>query len=110
MATETTRQRADLGFASGLDDFNPAEWAPKPSQPPKARPKRTAQDIKDFEAIGFRSREPRAEAAETPAPRSPAFRHRRPWKRLCLRPQVRAGEGIKPHPDAAEPAGMPKSI
>lgn len=71
MATETTRQRADLGFASGLDDFNPAEWAPKPSQPPKARPKRTAQDIKDFEAIGFRSREPRAEAAETPAAEKP---------------------------------------
>lgn len=90
MATETTRQRADLGFASGLDDFNPAEWAPKPSQPPKARPKRTAQDIKDFEAIGFRSREPRAEAAETPAAEKPRIS---PQKAVEAALPPSAGEG-----------------
>lgn len=66
MTADVKRERADLGFASGLDDFNPSEWAPKPSQPPKARAKRTAQDIKDFEDIGFRSREPRKEPVSTP--------------------------------------------
>jgi hypothetical protein len=90
MATETTRQRADLGFASGLDEFNPAEWAPKPSQPPKARPKRTAQDIKDYEAIGFRSREPRTEATEPPAAEKPRIS---PQKAVEAALPPSAGEG-----------------
>jgi hypothetical protein len=58
------RQRADLGFADTLDEFDPSEWQPKPAttandKPPKAETKKAAA------AAGFRSREPQP-VAETP--------------------------------------------
>ena len=59
------KERADLGFADPLDDFNPAEWEPKAPKPDTRKPKpETAAKI--AEASGFKSREPR------PAPAEPA--------------------------------------
>lgn len=56
-----SKERADLGFADNLEDFNPAEWSPKPAKssnkrPPKAETRRAAT------AAGFQSREPQPES------------------------------------------------
>ena len=53
-----TKERADLGFGDALDDFNPAEFAPKPKPVKRANnaPKRAAA-TKAAEAAGFKSRE-----------------------------------------------------
>lgn len=58
----TMKERADLGFADALDDFDPAEWAPKPAtaSAPAPRPER-AGTRKAAAAAGFRSREPQPE-------------------------------------------------
>lgn len=75
------KERADLGFADALDDFDPAEWAPKPAAP-GPRPE-TAGTRKAAAAAGFRSREPQSglssglpsrlgRAGEVPAPEVPA--------------------------------------
>lgn len=47
------RERADLGFGSELDDFDPEIWQPQPRPAPQSEPglRRLA------EASGFRSRE-----------------------------------------------------
>ena len=60
-----TKQRANLGFGSDLDDFNPAEWQPKaPENPtPKLEPEVTRQAA---QAAGFQSRQA---AQDKPAPR-----------------------------------------
>lgn len=55
------KERADLGFADALDEFNPAEWSPRPAsavndKPPKAETRKAAA------AAGFRSREPQPAA------------------------------------------------
>lgn len=53
-----SKERADLGFADALEDFNPAEWKPAVSRPVNDRPKRE-EATKAAEAAGFRSREPK---------------------------------------------------
>ena len=58
-----SKERADLGFADALDDFNPDEWKPKETL--EKRPARKPEDAKAIEAMGFRSRE--AKAAPLPA-------------------------------------------
>ncbi len=66
-----SKERADLGFADNLEDFNPAEWSPKPAQNSNARPPK-AETRKAAVAAGFRSREPQPEperAGEGSAPR-----------------------------------------
>ena len=57
------KERADLGFADPLDDFNPAEWEPKPTKPQIRKPKpETAAKI--AEASGFKSREAKVVMSE----------------------------------------------
>ncbi|MCO6388260.1 stability/partitioning determinant [Aliihoeflea sp. 40Bstr573] len=52
------KQRADLGFADALDEFDPAEWLPAAaSANDKPAPVETSRAA---EAAGFRSREPKA--------------------------------------------------
>lgn len=51
------KERADLGFADALEDFDPAEWTAKPATKPAARPEKTGTR-KAAAAAGFRSREP----------------------------------------------------
>ena len=60
------RERADLGFSEALDEFDPAEWQPKPE--------RTASRAV-AEASGFRSGE--AQAPERAGEGSPVLRRRR---------------------------------
>ncbi|MCQ0990599.1 stability/partitioning determinant [Jiella marina] len=57
-----SKQRADLGFSDALDEFNPAEWSPKPAGETKPKP----ADTKAMEAMGFRSREPKQVMADAP--------------------------------------------
>lgn len=52
----TMKERADLGFADALDDFDPAEWAPVPAPAPRPETSGTREAAA---AAGFRSREPR---------------------------------------------------
>jgi hypothetical protein len=56
----TMKERADLGFADVLDEFDPAEWSPKPARTASVRPEK-AGTRKAAAAAGFRSREPRPE-------------------------------------------------
>lgn len=57
------RARADLGFSEALDEFDPAEWQPKPEKPVRQKPERTASRM-IAEASGFKSREaPKPERA-----------------------------------------------
>ena len=60
-----TKERANLGFADPLDDFNPADFAPKPKPIRRANdaPKREAT-VKAAEAAGFKSREAKTVLAE----------------------------------------------
>ena len=62
-----TKERADLGFADALDDFNPADFQPKPKPVKRANdaPAR-AEVAKAAEALGFKSRE--AKSAPEPEP------------------------------------------
>lgn len=50
------KERADLGFADALDDFNPADFQPKPVKRANDAPKRE-ETAKVAEALGFKSRE-----------------------------------------------------
>jgi hypothetical protein len=63
----TMKERADLGFADVLDEFDPAEWSPKPTRTATVRPEK-AGTRKAAAAAGFRSREPRTEPDPQPAP------------------------------------------
>lgn len=57
------KERADLGFASALDQFDPAEWQPKLEQPARQKPEKRASQLV-AEASGFKSREaPKTEIA-----------------------------------------------
>jgi len=69
------KERADLGFADALDDFNPAEWAPKPAPKPVSRLEKTGTR-KAAAAAGFRSREPRPEPEPDRAGEAPVRRRR----------------------------------
>ncbi|BCH14976.1 stability/partitioning determinant [Mesorhizobium sp. L-2-11] len=51
------KQRADLGFTDAFDDFDPAEWMPRPDMPANDKPPK-AETSKAAAAAGFRSREP----------------------------------------------------
>lgn len=53
-----TKERADLGFADALDDFNPADFQPK-SKPIKRTndAPRREETAKIAESLGFKSRE-----------------------------------------------------
>ncbi|UXN08115.1 stability/partitioning determinant [Bartonella sp. HY761] len=69
-----TKQRASLGFADSLDDFNLDEWAPKEKKADKAKDissngqeedtKQLASEIASqaAKAAGFKSREPKKAA------------------------------------------------
>lgn len=69
-----TKQRASLGFADSLDDFNLDEWAPKEKKADKAKDissngqeedtKQLASEIASqaAKAAGFKSREPKKTA------------------------------------------------
>ena len=52
------KERADLGFADPLNDFNPAEWKPIKPKSPANRPK-PEESAKAAKAAGFTSREPK---------------------------------------------------
>lgn len=56
-------ERADLGFGDALDDFNPADFQPKPKALKRANdaPKRE-EAAKAAEALGFKSREAKPSA------------------------------------------------
>src|SRR5687768_7284465 len=57
-----TRQRANLGFADELDNFDPQAWTP--SKAADANDRLERQIVSDAaEAAGFRSREPKMAAA-----------------------------------------------
>ena len=58
------KERADLGFADALDDFNPAEFKPKPKPVKRANDAPKREDAaKVAEALGFKSREAKSPAA-----------------------------------------------
>lgn len=59
------KERADLGFADALADFDPADWSPKVAPKPPARPEKTGTR-KAAAAAGFRSREPKPEPESGP--------------------------------------------
>lgn len=64
------KDRADLGFADALDDFNPAEWELKPKRDNAAERAVRTVDRQLAEAAGFKSREARSEKpGEGSAPR-----------------------------------------
>ena len=59
------RERANLGFDTDLDGFDPAEWAvgsPTPSRPDDSAARKSA------EATGFRSREVKVPPTAPPQP------------------------------------------
>jgi hypothetical protein len=72
----TMKERADLGFADALDDFDPADWAPKPAPAAAAPRPETAGTRKAAAAAGFRSREPQPEPAPERAGEAPVRRRR----------------------------------
>lgn len=57
-----SKERTDLGFGEALDDFNPAEWTPKPVKAANDRQAKAAT-AKAAEAAGFKSREAKAGVA-----------------------------------------------
>lgn len=82
-----TQERADLGFADELDDFDPNEWMPLVSaandKPPKVETTQAAV------AAGFRSREPKLPAADRAGERSQVVRRRRTGRSVQLNLKVR---------------------
>ena len=60
------KERADLGFADALDDFDPADFQPKPKPIKRANdaPKRE-EAAKAAEALGFKSREAKPASLDT---------------------------------------------
>src|SRR5690606_18256611 len=81
-----TQERADLGFADTLDEFDPADWLPRAAtandKPPKAETDQAAA------AAGFRSREPKT-ATESRAGDHPPARGRRTGRSVQLNLKVR---------------------
>lgn len=73
-----TKERAPLGFGDELEEFNPAEWTPKPATNANAKPDAAAAR-KAAEVSGFRSREPKPAPvpAESGAGQGSAPRRRR---------------------------------
>ena len=60
---DMAKERADLGFANALDEFDPAEWQPNLEKPTRQKPEKTASRLV-AEASGFKSREaPKTERA-----------------------------------------------
>ena len=66
-----TKDRADLGFANHLDDFDPAEWIPETHARPKPE---EPLNRRVAEASGFKSREAVRFEKQT---ESPPLRRRR---------------------------------
>lgn len=63
------KERVDLGFADALDEFNPADWQPKPEDLARQKPEKAASRM-IAEASGFKSREAPERAGEgSAAPR-----------------------------------------
>lgn len=52
-----SKERADLGFADELDNFNPADWAPQSKAEAVAGLSSKAKTRQVAEASGFKSRE-----------------------------------------------------
>jgi hypothetical protein len=80
------KQRADLGFADTLDDFDPAEWLPRPNAEANDRPHR-AETSKAAAAAGFRSREPKTpveQVAPSPSPKLSPPRGRRTGRNMPI--------------------------
>ena len=71
----STKERADLGFADALEDFNPAEWMPRAVPSPKPRIEKS-ETRKAAAAVGFRSREPQPEPEGDRAGEAPVRRRR----------------------------------
>lgn len=86
-----TDNRADLGFADALEDFNVNDWMPRTpavnEKPPKVATEKAAI------ASGFRSREPQ------PAPVKPAVRQEPPRRRRTGR---NAQFNLKARPETIE--------
>lgn len=60
-----SKGRSSLGFSDALDDFDPAEWSPNPTEvAPRARPSKAAT-AQAAQASGFRSREGTADTQKT---------------------------------------------
>ena len=62
------KERADLGFADALEDFDPTEWGSEATKNSAAKPEKIVTR-KAAAAAGFRSREPQSEpdgAGEAP--------------------------------------------
>lgn len=73
-----SKERASLGFGDELEEFNPADWTPKPPTNANAKPD-PAASRKAAEASGFQSREPKPAPvpAESAAGQGSAPRRRR---------------------------------
>lgn len=71
----SAKERADLGFADALEDFNPAEWTPSSVPSPKPRIEKSGTR-KAAAAAGFRSREPQPEPEGDRAGEAPIRRRR----------------------------------
>lgn len=69
-----TDNRADLGFADALEDFNASDWMPRApavnEKPPKVATEKAAA------AAGFRSREPQPEQVKQAVRSDPPRRRR----------------------------------
>ncbi len=82
-----TQERADLGFADELDDFDPNEWMPLVSaandKPPKAETTQAAV------AAGFRSREPKTPGIDQERDRPQSMRGRRTGRSVQFNLKVR---------------------
>lgn len=76
-----SKERADLGFADALDEFNPAEWPPQArtanDRPPKGETQKAAA------AAGFKSREPQL-LEQSRAGESDTLRRRRTGRNAQL--------------------------
>ena len=70
-----SRERADLGFTDALEDFDPADWAPKAATPRARAPKAATREAAT--AAGFRSREPAPAPAPERAGEEPSLPRRR---------------------------------
>jgi hypothetical protein len=63
-----TKERADLGFADALDDFDPTDFQPKPKPVKRANDgPRREETAKAAEALGFKSREVKPIVAAEPS-------------------------------------------
>lgn len=80
------KERADLGFANALDEFNPAEWQPATERADRQKPEKAASRMV-AEASGFKSRE--APTAERAGEGSSAPRRRRTGRNAQLNLKAR---------------------